>query len=86
MCRRAGWRRFSSEPLEVGEPELDERPDGVLEPRFTCDRQRLLVALARLLRVDSLLEPVVARDQQSLDPLTDVVALHIPTVPSQISK
>ena len=26
--RRAGWSRFSSEPLEVGEPDLDERPDG----------------------------------------------------------
>ena len=24
--RRSGWRRFCCEPLEVGEPELDQRP------------------------------------------------------------
>ena len=49
-CRRSGWRRSSCEPLEIGEPELDERPDRVLEPRLARDLERLLVALAHLLR------------------------------------
>ncbi len=26
-CRRSGWRRSSCEPFEIGEPDLDERPD-----------------------------------------------------------
>ena len=65
--RRGGSRRFSSEPLEVGEPDLDERPHRVLEPRLARHRERLLVALARLLERDALLQPVVARDEQPLD-------------------
>ena len=55
----AGWRRFSSEPFEIGEPDLDERPHGLLDPRLASQLERLLVALARLLRRDSLLQPVV---------------------------
>ena len=47
--RRRRWRRSWSEPLEVGEPDLDERPHAVLEPRLARDRERLLVALAHLL-------------------------------------
>ena len=47
--RRLGWRRFSSEPFEVGEPDLDERPDRVLDPRLAGELERLLVALPRLL-------------------------------------
>jgi hypothetical protein len=30
--RRRGWRRFFSEPLEAGQPDLDERADLLLEP------------------------------------------------------
>ena len=48
--RRLGWRRFSSEPFEVGEPDLDERPDRVLDPRLARELERLLVALPRLSR------------------------------------
>jgi len=70
MSRRAAWRRFSSEPLEVGEPELDERADRLLEPRLARERQRLLVALAGLRRIHALLQPVVAGDEQLLDLLT----------------
>ena len=66
--RRVGWRLCWSEPLEVGEPELDERPHRLLEPGLARDRERLLVALPRLLRRDALLQPVVARDEQLLDP------------------
>ena len=31
-CRRLGWRRSCCEPLEVGQPDLDERPHLLLEP------------------------------------------------------
>jgi CheY-like chemotaxis protein len=85
VSRRAGWRRFSSEPLEVGEPDLDQRADALLEPGLPRDGQRLLVVLARFSRVDALLEPVVARDQKLLDSLTRLFALHIRTVAVQIS-
>ena len=85
MSRRAGWRRFSSEPLEVREPDLDERPDQLLEPRLARERERLLVAFARLARVDALLEAVVARDEQLLDPLPSVAALHKASITGQIS-
>jgi CheY-like chemotaxis protein len=86
MSRRAGWRRFWSEPLEVGEPDFDQRPNALLEPRLARDGERLLVALPRLPRMHALLEPVVPRYEQSLDSLTSVVpALHIRTVAVQIS-
>ena len=62
-----GWRSFWSEPLEVREPDLDERPHRLLEPRLTGGLERLLVALAHLRRVDALLEPVVSRQEQLLD-------------------
>jgi CheY-like chemotaxis protein len=85
VSRRAGWRRFSSEPLEVGEPDLDQRADALLEPGLSRDGQRLLVVLARFSRVDALLEPVVARHEKLLDSLTRLFALHIRTVAVQIS-
>ncbi len=66
-CRRSRWRRSSSEPLEVGEPELDERAHALLQPGLPRDRERLLVALARLRGGDALLEPVVAGHQQLLN-------------------
>ena len=49
-CRRHGWRRFSSEPLEIGQPDLDQRTNGLLEPGRARDRERLLVGRADLLR------------------------------------
>ena len=49
---------------QVREPDLDERPNRLLEPRLARDLERLLPALARLGRVDALLQPVVARDEQ----------------------
>src|SRR6476469_4702629 len=65
--RQRRWRRFSSEPLEVREPDLDERPDRILEPGFPRSLEGLLVALSRLGRIDPLLESIVARDQELLD-------------------
>src|SRR5207244_13328294 len=65
--RRSGWRRFSFEPFEIGESDLDERTHRLLEPGRTCNLERLLVALAHLSQVDPLLEPVVPRQQQLLD-------------------
>src|SRR5581483_1380884 len=70
--RRSGWRRSSSEPLEVGKPDLDERPDALLEPRLACERERLLVGRPDLLGGDALLQAVIARDEQLLDPLADL--------------
>ena len=46
---------------EIGEPDLDERTDRLLEACLARDGERLLVGLAHLLGVDALLEPVVAR-------------------------
>jgi CheY-like chemotaxis protein len=85
VSRRAAWRRSSPEPLEVGEPELHQRPHAVLESGLPRDRKRLLVALPRLPRIHALLKSVVARDEKFLDSLTRVVALHIRTVAVHIS-
>src|SRR4029453_12399829 len=76
MSRRAGWRRSSSEPCKLRKPKLDQRPDRVLEPSLARDLERLLVALPRLRRVDSLFEPVVPRHEQLLDPHSCVVDGH----------
>ncbi len=67
-CRRHGWRRFSSEPFEIGEPDLDQRTNRVLEARIPRHRESLLVRLADLLGRNALLQPVVAGDEQLLDP------------------
>jgi len=58
------WRRFCSEPFEVGEPELHQRPHLVLEPGLARRLERLEERLARLLGVHALLEPVVAGHEQ----------------------
>jgi CheY-like chemotaxis protein len=71
-----GWRRFSGEPLEIGQAALDERPDRLLEARFPRQLERLLVAPAHLLGSDALLQPVVAGDQESLDLLTNALRRH----------
>src|SRR4029453_14744732 len=81
--RRSGWRRSSSEPFEIGEPDLDERPDRLLEACLARRLERLLCALPRLRGIDTLLEPVVARDQQLLDALARRFPLHKPSVTRQ---
>ena len=86
MSRRAGWRRFSSEPLEVGEPELDQWSDGVLQARLAGGRERLLVALARLFGPRSLLDAVVARYQQPLNPRPRLFPLHSARLTVQSSR
>ena len=45
--RRSGSRRFSKEPLEIGEPELDQRTHAFLEPGLAGDLRGLLVAPPR---------------------------------------
>jgi CheY-like chemotaxis protein len=63
------------EPPEIGEPDLDERPDGVLEPGLSGELQRLLVGLAHLREGDALLEPVVTGDEELLDARSDLFHL-----------
>src|SRR5581483_5960026 len=75
-CRRRRWRRFSSEPLEVGEPDLDQRPDARLEAVLARDRERPLVALPDLLDRHALLQPVVARPEQVVDLRARLVLVH----------
>src|SRR5256885_12994215 len=75
MSRRAGWRRFSS-PLEIGEPDLHQRPDRFLEPGLARDYKSLLVVLPNLRRIDPLLEAVLPRDEQPLDAPGGVLPLH----------
>src|SRR6476659_8045777 len=78
--RRRRWRRFSSEPLEVREPELHERADRLLEASLACRLQRLLVALTGFRRIDALFEPVVSGDEELLNLLPCLVPLHKSTV------
>jgi CheY-like chemotaxis protein len=75
MSRRAGWRG-SSKPLEIGDPDLDQRPDRILEARLACDLECLFVAFPGLCRIDALLEPIIPGNQQLLDPLVSVSLLH----------
>jgi hypothetical protein len=65
--RRSGWRRSSGEPLEVGEPDLDEREHRLLEAGLPGDRERLLVALPDFLRGHTLLEAVVTVQEEIVD-------------------
>src|SRR4029079_10528221 len=65
---------LSARRVEVAEPDLDERPHGVLEPRLARDRERLLIALAHLLGRDALLEAVVAGHEKTLDLRAGVVS------------
>lgn len=76
MSRRAGWRSCCSGRLETGEPDVDERPYRVVEPGFARDRESLLPALTRLRRAGALLQSVVARDQEFLDPCARVLGIH----------
>ncbi len=79
------WRRFSSEPFEVGEPDLDERPDRVLDPRLAGELEGLLVALPRFLDGNPLLQPVVAGDEQPLNLGAHLIAggVHIRSLARQ---
>ena len=54
-----------------------ERPHAVLDPGLAGERERLLVALADLRRVDALLQAIVPREQRLLDTNTGVVR-HAP--------
>ena len=71
------------EPVEVGKPDLDERPHLVLEPGFARDGERLLVALPGLGRVDALLQAVVPGHEQLLDLHARVLPLHSRSVTRQ---
>src|SRR5438094_330616 len=85
--RRRRLRRFLSEPLEaleVGEPDLHQRADRLLQPGVPRGGERLLVALTHLRRVDALLEPVVARHEELLDPLPGSLPLHKRSVTGHI--
>src|SRR4051794_36291400 len=74
--RQSGWRRSSCEPFEVREPDLDQRPDRLLEPGLLRDRQRLLVALPDLLGRNALLQAVVAGQEQVVDLLARCRLIH----------
>ena len=52
----------------------------LLDPRLARQLERLLVALARLLGRDALLQPVVARDEQALDLGAGLVARGVTAV------
>ena len=69
-----------------GPPEFVPPQAGVLvDPLDVDELERALVALARLRRVDPLLQPVVAGDQEPLDLLTRLRPLHNPSLAVQIS-
>src|SRR5262245_4841700 len=63
--------------VQVREPNLHERPDHSLETRLARKRERLLVALPHLVGSDSLLEAIVARDEELLDPLPGFHRAHV---------
>src|SRR5438874_7016985 len=75
--RRSGWRRFSGEPFEVVEPDLDQRADALLEPVLARHRQGLLVALPDLLCRNALFQAVVAGDEQVVNFLPGFRRVHI---------
>jgi hypothetical protein len=77
-------RRFSSEPLEVGKPDLHERADPLLDPCLARLLERPFVALANFGRVDPLLETVVPGNEELLNPFPSLVPLHKSTVTVQI--
>jgi len=72
-------------PREIGEADLDQRPDRVLEPGLACHRKGLLVALPYLLRVDALFETVVPGYQEPLDLRMRVFGLHAEKLAAQSS-
>jgi hypothetical protein len=85
MSRRAGWRRFSSQPFEIGKADLDQRPDRVFEARLPRDGESLLVTLPCFRRVDPLLEAIVTGDEELLNPLSGAFRLHDRSLAAHIS-
>src|SRR6185503_17740014 len=77
VVRQSGSRRSSAGRrlfrFQIREPDLDERPDPLLQPGLPREGECLLPALPRLRRVDALLEAVVAGHEQLLDPLADAL-------------
>ena len=72
--------------MEVREPDLDQRANRFLEPCLARDGERLLVRGTDLVGRDALLQPIVACDEELLDPLARS-AVHpesvTPLVPSR---
>src|SRR5512132_618758 len=64
--RLVGSRSFSSEPWQIGEPELDERAHLILEAGLARHVECLQERLPRLLGIDSLLQPIVPGYKKSL--------------------
>jgi hypothetical protein len=62
--------------VQVGDPDLDERPDRVLDPRLAGERERLLPALPRLGGIHALFETVVSGYEKLLDPRTQIILGH----------
>jgi CheY-like chemotaxis protein len=60
------------QPIEVGEPNVDERANLLLEPVLARERECLLVRLAHLVGRNPLFQPIVPRDEEFLDLLADV--------------
>src|SRR5207249_9729855 len=56
--------------------DLHERAHAALEPGLASNLERLLVALASLLRRDALLQPIVPGDEELLNPLASFGAIH----------
>ena len=77
--RRSGWRSFcfALQLIEIGQPDLDERPDRLLEAGLPGRLERCLVARAHLVEGHALLEPVVAGHEQVLDLRVRVVGLGV---------
>src|SRR5262245_11596386 len=66
-----------NEPIEIGEPHFDKRPNLILEAGFPGHPKRLLERLPDLFVGDALLQAVVTRDEQLLDPFSRVARLHV---------
>jgi hypothetical protein len=77
--RPSGWSRFSLEPLEVGQPDLDERRDLLLDPCGSCERQGPLPAFTCPVSARPLLQAVIAFDERPLDTAANV-SLHVATL------
>src|SRR5262249_39814480 len=70
VARRNASRRSSAGLLlQIGEPDLDERPDPLLQPCLPRKGESLFPALTRLRRIYSRLQAVVPGDEQLLNPL-----------------
>ena len=75
---RSDVSRRALRGFEIGEPELDEGPNCLLEPSCASRLEGREVALPHLLERDSLLESVVPGHEEPLDRGTSVVrGLHV---------